>query len=266
MNSFLHNEVFLWFLPFLRATIIVITGIFVAKFFRKLVEKYSKQHTSPQQTMILKKIVYFATLLIFVISAVQQLGFTLGVVLGSAGILTAAVGFASQTTISNMISGIFLILEKSFSVGDKITVHGYTGVVDSIDLLSVKLVCIDNTLVRIPNEIILKTEIINLTKFDQRRLDVIINVSYDQNFESTRDKLIEMALNNNLSLKNPEPTVILTKFSESSVDLKLSIWVNKENYEALREAINVELKTLSDNKIIDMPFKQITVHMSQPSS
>ncbi len=263
MKTLLHNDLFLLFLPILKAAIIFIAGIFIAKFFRKLVENYSHHYSSPQQTMIVKKIVYFGILLIFLISAVQQLGFTLGVLLGSAGIITAAVGFASQTTISNMISGIFLILEKSFSVGDQIIVHGHTGTVDSIDLLSVKLISIDNTLVRIPNETILKTEIINLTKFSDRRLDIIINVAYDQDFESIREKLIAMALKNTLALKIPEPKVIVTKFGESGIDLKLSVWVNKNNYEALRESINEALKKMCDDKIIDMPFRQITVHMNK---
>ena len=100
--------------------------------------------------MLLQPGSFYLILCLFLVSALVELGFSLGVLVGTAGILTVAIGFASQTSMSNLISGLFLIGEQSFAVGDIIKIDQITGVVLSIDLLSTKLRTFDNTYVRLP--------------------------------------------------------------------------------------------------------------------
>jgi small-conductance mechanosensitive channel len=96
----------------------------------------------------------------------------LGILLGTAGILTVALAFASQTSMSNVISGLFLIADNPFQVGDILQVGTTVGVVLEIGLLSVNLRKFDNTFVRPPNELLIKQEFWNLTKYPIRRLDL----------------------------------------------------------------------------------------------
>jgi len=105
----------------------------------------------------------------------------MGLLLGAAGILTVAPGFASQTSASNLVSGLFMIAEHPFGVGDTIRLGSIAGEVPSIDLLSVNLRTPDNLYVRIPNETMIKSEITNLTRFPIRRLDLEIGVAYKEN-------------------------------------------------------------------------------------
>src|SRR5690606_3033117 len=128
------------------------------------------------------------------------LGFSLSVLLGAAGVLSVALGFASQTSASNLISGLFLIGEQPFQLGDTIKVGNTTGEVLSIDLLSVKLRTFDNLYVRIPNESLIKSEMTNLTRFPIRRFDLLIGVAYKENISQVRQIMQNVADNNPLCM------------------------------------------------------------------
>ena len=123
------------------------------------------------------------------VSALRELGFDLSVVLGAAGILSVAIGFASQTSTSNLISGLFLMLERPFSIGDVIKVDSTTGEVISIDLLSVKIRTFDNLFVRSPNESMIKTQVTTLTKFPIRRADLQVGIAFKEDIERVKEIL-----------------------------------------------------------------------------
>ena len=124
----------------------------------------------------------------FCVSALRELGFKLSVLLGAAGVLTVAVGFASQTSASNIISGLFLLGERPFSVGDVIRVGSTTGEVLSIDLLSAKLRTFENLFVRIPNETLIKSEVTNLSRLPVRRLDLKIGIAYKEEVGENKEQ------------------------------------------------------------------------------
>ena len=107
--------------------------------------------------ILLKRAIFYGIMILMSMSALRELGFDLSVILGAAGILSVAIGFASQTSASNLISGLFLMMERPFSIGDVIRVEQTTGEVISIDLLSVKIRTFDNLYVRVPNESMIKT-------------------------------------------------------------------------------------------------------------
>jgi small-conductance mechanosensitive channel len=146
---------------------------------------------------------------LFIASAMREMGFSLAVIMGAAGVLTVAIGFASQTTASNLISGLFLIGERSFEIGDIIKVGNTTGEVLSIDALSVKLRTFDNLFVRIPNETLIKSEVTTLSRFPIRRLDLQLGVAYKEDIEQVRKVLMAVADSNPLCLDEPSPAVHL---------------------------------------------------------
>jgi small-conductance mechanosensitive channel len=224
-----------------KSLILIIAGLLAARYTTKAAAKLGNRYTTTDQTALIQKAVYFLILSLFIIAALQQLGFRLSVLLGSAGILTAALAFASQTSISNIISGIFLIMEKSFKIGDRIIVGSTTGTVVSIDLLSVKILTSNNTLIRIPNETLIKSEITNVTKFDTRRLDLSFKVSAYEDLSLVKKLLIEIAKNNKLALKNPLPTLNILKIDSTGTMLQLSVWVKQNYYDELSDSLYEEI-------------------------
>ncbi len=145
----------------------------------------------------------------------------LSALLGTAGIATVAVGIASQNSIGNLISGIFLLTEHSFQVGDIIEVGTYIGTVTSVDLLSVKIKTFDGLHLRIPNETLIKSEIITITKNPIRRVPLSIGISYYDDIDTVKDVLFSVADKEPLALKDPAPFFMVSGYGESSINLFL---------------------------------------------
>lgn len=213
-----------------------------------------------QRTMILRRISFYGITGLFVASALMELGFDLGVLLGAAGILTVAIGFASQTSASNVISGLFLLGERPFSVGDVIRISGTTGEVLSVDLLSVKLRTFDNLFVRIPNETVIKSEVTNLRRFPIRRVDLQVGVAYKEDLETVRQILLDVADRNPLCLEEPAPVIIFQGYGDSAINHQFSVWGKTEHFLDLRNSIPLEIKEAFDEHDIEIPFPHRTLY------
>ncbi|MBN2534140.1 MAG: mechanosensitive ion channel family protein [Spirochaetales bacterium] len=243
-----------WLLTALHIILIVIIGLIVIKILSSVIIKIFKKKLTPQSSMIIRKTVLYSGLVFVVIYILNRLGIELTPLLGAAGIAGIAIGFASQTSISNLISGLFLISEKPFAVGDAINIGDITGIILSIDLLSVKIRTFDNRFVRIPNEKILNNELINITRFPIRRLDIDIAVAYKEDAKKVRELLLDIVKNNPFCLIEPEPIILFKNFGNSAMEFLLGIWFEKSNYLALKNSIMEEIKERFDREGIEFPF------------
>ena len=183
--------------------------------------------------------------------------------MGAAGIAGIAIGFAAQTSISNIISGLFLISEKTFEVGNLIQSGNTTGTVMSIDLLSIKIRTLDNKLVRIPNESIIKNELVNITKFPIRRVDLKISVAYKEKIEKVREILINIAKNNPHCLDNPEPLFLFKEFGDSGLEILFGVWISKTDYVELKNSIMIEIKNRFDEERVEIPFPHVSLYAGE---
>jgi small-conductance mechanosensitive channel len=213
-----------------------------------------------QTAMVVSRMVFYLVVFVAVSGALSVLGLQLGVLLGAAGVLTVALGFASQTSASNLISGLFLLAEQPFVVGDLIRVGEVTGEVLSVDLLSVKIRTFDNLYVRVPNEEVIKTHITNLTHFPIRRVDVHLSVAYKEDLERVRRLLIAVADREPLCLVEPGPLFLMQGFGESGIELQFSVWGRRESYIDLRNAIHQHIKEAFDREGVEIPFPHRTLY------
>jgi small-conductance mechanosensitive channel len=220
------------------------------------VGKLFTRHTS----LLIQRATYYLIFVLFVFSALLELGFNLNVLLGAASVLTVAIGFASQTSASNFISGIFLMAERSFVIGDVIKVGNTVGEVLSIDLLSVKVRTFDNLFVRLPNEALIKSEVTTLTKFPIRRLDMKIGVAYKENIQRVKDILEIVAFDNSLCLEEPKPIYIFQGFEDSSLSLQFSVWAKKENFLELKNSMYEQIKNAFDEENIEITFPHLSLY------
>lgn len=244
----------------IRAITLIIIGIIIAKLFSASFEKLANHKIDNHRIMLLKRGSYYLILVLFLISALRELGFNLSVLLGAAGVFSVAIGFASQTSASNLISGLFLVAERPFTVGDIIRVGSTTGEVLSIDLLSVKLRTFDNLFVRIPNESLIKSEVTTVTRFPIRRLDIMVGVAYKEDLKKVRATLDELANKNPLCLEEPKPIYIFQGFGESSLDIQYSVWAKREKFLELKNSIHEEIKNAFDEQGIEIPFPHRTIY------
>lgn len=248
----------LWHL--LRASLLIGGGLLIARIISHAVFRLANKHFTPHHSILVKRILYWVVLGLFLASALREMGFSLGVVLSAAGVLSIAIGFAAQTSISNLISGLFLVGEKPFQLGDVIKVGETVGEVLSIDLLSVKLRTFDNLFVRIPNESLIKSQVTNMTRFPIRRFDFQIGVAYRENIAKVRDILSQVADRNHLCLDEPAPLFMFNGFGDSSLNIQYSVWAKRESFRDLRNSFQEEVKEAFDAAGIEIPFPHVTLY------
>lgn len=242
------------------AVALLAIGFALAKLLGKGTERLLQDKVSRHHLILIKRLVFNAVLILFLISALKHMGFELGVLLGAAGILSVALGFASQTSAANLISGLFVIGERSFEVGDLIQVGTTIGEVLSIDLLSVKIRTFDNLFIRIPNETMIKSEVTNLTKFPIRRVDIMVGVAYRENLDRVIEVLKDIANKHILCLDEPEPVTIVTGFGDSSINFRFSFYVEKDHFLKVRNEIYLLIKERFDAENIEIPFPHRTLY------
>ena len=234
------------------AILILAIGIALSRRVEALTDRF-KQLDISQRSMF-AKFARYAVVTFAIASALAQLGFDLRVLLGAAGILTVAIGFAAQTSASNLISGIFLMVEKPFVIGDIVDVGGTRGEVMAIDLLSCKIRLFSNLMVRIPNETMVKSNITNLSYFPIRRFDIAVGVGYSSDLKRVRDVLFEAAHEHPLCLTEPEPIFTFQSFGDSSMNVLFQVWTLRENVLKVQTDLFIDIKERFDKAGIEIPF------------
>ncbi len=237
----------------IAALVILVLGIGLAWIVKR---RLKFKRLRPQHALLIQRGVTYLILILTLAAALRELGVDLGVLLGAAGIVTVAVGFAAQTSVSNLISGLFLMGERPFVVGDIVTVGSVTGEVLSIDLMSVKIRTFDNLQVRVPNESMLKSNVTTVTRFPIRRVDMTMGVAYRSDLEQVRDLLMDLADRNPLCLTEPEPLFIFTGYGDNALEFQFSVWAASENFLTVRNDLYFEIKGAFDEAGIEIPFPQ----------
>jgi len=239
---------------FVRVLLILGAGYPLIRMAESVARRLGVKKLSPQSLMLLTKGVRYGLGAVLLVSLLHEMGFNLAALIGAAGIAGVALGFAAQTSLSNLISGLFLIAEKPFQIGDAVQIGDTTGLVHSIDLLSVKLRTFDNRFIRIPNETLIKNQFTNITRFPIRRFDIDIGVALKENTDRVIRVLEAVADQNPYCLDEPAPLVLFKGFGASSLDFMLGVWFEKSDLLKLRTSIMADIKRRFDEEGIEIPF------------
>ncbi|WP_180050202.1 MULTISPECIES: mechanosensitive ion channel family protein [unclassified Acinetobacter] len=246
----------------LVAVLLAVIGFLIARFISNTFIRTVGMRFNAHQQLVWRRGIFYFIFLIFVMASLKEAGFKLSVFLGAAGILTVALGFASQTSASNLISGMFLIGEGSFEVGDTIQltlIRGHTieGEVISIDLLSVKLLTQDNVYVRLPNEQLIRAPVHNLSKFPIRRIPITLAINFHEDIIKVREVLLDAVSKYPLVLADPKPAVTVTAFRESSIELLFAIWCQRENFLKVRDEMQERIRNAFVENKIEIPVPKM---------
>jgi small-conductance mechanosensitive channel len=247
------------------AAIILAIGLGIIYSISFLVKRFLPRNWSRQRKMIVNRFVQYTGYIVLFFVMIKELNLTdsLTAIFGAAGVIGIIIGFASQTSIGNIISGFFLVSEKSFELGDVIKIGDKSGVVYSIDLLSIKIKTFDNQLIRVPNQTVISSEVINVTRFPIRRLDFQVSVAYKEDLEKVKNLLEKIARQNPLSLDEPEPLIVFTGFGSSSIDILLGIWFEKTNYIKVKNSVFMDIKKTFDEEGIEIPFPHVSLYAGE---
>lgn len=241
----------------IRVVLILLIGIPLVRLIRNLVRKLIKDRLSLQSEQLVVRAVYYVSIMILMISVLNEFGFKLSALLGAAGVFGIAIGFASQTSVSNIISGIFLISEKPFMIGDSVQIGNTIGSIEAIDLLSIKLKTFDGRYVRVPNETMIKTEVINITRYPIRRANISVSVSYKEDISNVLAILSDIAANEPMALADPKPLLQVDSFADSGININYGVWTNKDNVIDLRNSLMIKIKERFESDNIEIPYPHV---------
>lgn len=248
------------FMRLLRVTLFTVLGLVLMYVISFAAGRMFASRQSPHFSQLMRKFIFYVGSAVILISVLIELGFDLTGLLATAGVATLAIGFAAQTSLSNLISGLFLIGEKPFKIGDLVRVNETTGFVESIDLLSIKIRTFENLFVRIPNESMIKNPVTNLTRYPIRRMDMNIGVAYKEDVGKVFGILQELARENPYALDDPEPLILFNTFGESALEFRYGLWFERSNFLKLRNSIMREIKERFDAEGIEIPFPHVTLY------
>ena len=246
----------------LVAIILCFIGFLIARLVSNTFIGTIGSRLNAHQRLLWRRGIFYFIFLLFIMTSLREAGFKLSVFLGAAGILTVALGFASQTSATNLISGLFLIGEGSFEVGDTIQItliRGQTieGQVISIDLLSVKLLTLDNVYIRLPNEQLIRTPVMNLSKYPIRRIPITLAINFHEDIIKVRQVLLDVAAKYPLVMDDPKATVTVTAFRESSIELLFSVWCRQENALKVRDEMQERVRNGFVENQIEVPVPKM---------
>lgn len=211
----------------------------------------------------IKNIIYYVILAAVIVMALGQLGVqttSLIAVMGAAGL---AIGLALKDSLSNLASGVMLVLTRPFKRGDFVDVAGTSGKVTEIKLFSTVLQSPDNKQLIIPNGQITADVIINYTTEAMRRIDLVIGVSYDDDIRQAKKILIETITAHELVLQEPKPVVMLKDLGASSVDFVVRPWVKTDDYWTVYGDLMEQIKINIEAGGCNFPYPQTDVHLHQ---
>ena len=250
---------------FIRIVFILIIGLSSIQMIAFMLRRSLRKQLSRQRMMLITRTVTYTGYTGLVLIVTRELNYDLTALFGAVGVMGIVIGVASQTSIGNIISGLFLVGEKSFEIGDVVRIGDKSGTVYSIDLLSIKIKTFDNLLIRIPNQTVISSELTNVTRFPIRRLDFQIGVAYKEDLRKVKSILESVAKNNPLCLEEPEPYILFQSFGDSSINITFGIWFEKTNYTAVKNSVFIEIKEAFDREGIEIPFPHVSIYAGEAS-
>ncbi|MEW5735848.1 MAG: mechanosensitive ion channel family protein [Thermodesulfobacteriota bacterium] len=207
----------------------------------------------------------FAGVLVFgtaVVIALDLVGINVMPFIAGASVLGAAVGFAAKDTLSNVIAGVVLLMDRPFQTGDRIEIwnapknYSSWGDVVRIGLRATKIRTTDHLIVVIPNNQIMSRDIVNYSaESSPTRVRISVGVAYDTDMERAKKGILEAAAGADWICREPEPKVVLTDFGDCSITLQARVWIKdprrrRETTSYLTDSI----KKIFDREGIEIPF------------
>jgi small-conductance mechanosensitive channel len=185
-----------------------------------------------------------------------------------ASALSVGIGFGLQSIVNNFVSGIILLAERPFKVGDRIEVGPNTGIVQRVSVRATQIQTFDNVTVIVPNADLISGQVVNWMHGDfSARLKIPVGVSYESDPEQVRRVLLEIAMDNPRVLKIPEPFVSFTDFGADALQFTLFCHVGNINADAgAASDMRFEIAKRFREEKIEMPFGQRDIHLRDLAS
>ncbi|MCL5429072.1 MAG: mechanosensitive ion channel [Chloroflexi bacterium] len=249
----------------LLALLAFIAGLYFARLAKALVQRGLRfRRADPELSLLLGRIVQWGIIIFALLFATQQIGVDVTAFLTGLGILGFTLGFALQDISKNFVSGILMLLQKPFSLGDTIEVSGFNGKVLDITLRDTVLLTGEGLRVRIPNGDIFTKPIVNFSRLRRRRIEITLGVDYDSDLDEVRQVALETIKNIPGVLSDPAVDIVFESFAEHAIRSQISYWYDesKTSHPRALDAGISGLKSAFDRAGIEVPvpYRELRLH------
>lgn len=256
-----------WGLKVIGAIAVLIIGRMVARRIRRGISGLlERRGADPALKPFLSGIGYWMTMVLVVVAVLGLFGIPTAsfvAVLGAAGL---AVGLALQGTLSNFAAGVMLLVFRPFRIDDLVEIAGAEGVVREIGIFSTTIDSTDNVEIIIPNTEVFGKLIKNYTGNQNRRIDLVIGVGYDDDLQVARKAIMDAVESSEGVLTDPAPTVEVAELGDSSVNFVVRPWCDSNDYWAVCWEVTRNVKLALDAAGCSIPYPQRDVHLYKPES
>jgi small-conductance mechanosensitive channel len=228
---------------------------------RSIEKKNGDKHAVITSKKISAYVIYSLTLVVIM----GIFGLPLSALASAVGLIGLGVSFALKDMIANFISGLMILINRPFKIGDQITVEGESGTVRDIQIRATSVKTYDGRKVIVPNSTLYNDTVINNTAYDERRFEVVVGIGYDEDIQKAKDLAMESLKEAEGVDPEPEPQVFVNELGGSSVDLKLRGWTKPSKANMVKSASEVTqiVKEKYDEAGIDIPYPIRTVYMNE---
>ncbi len=222
------------------------------------------QTLSPSARVLLGKFIKVALIVIAILAALESIGIDLTALAVFGGAIGLGIGFGLQKVISNLISGVILLMDKSVKPGDVIAINDTFGWINRLSARYVSVITRDGIEHLIPNEDLISQRVENWSYSDSLiRMRLPIGISYNSDVPLAMSLAVESAYKVERALKHPAPVCRLMNFGPDSVELELRIWINdpKLGVANVRSDVLLNIWALYHENGIEFPFAQRDLHI-----
>lgn len=257
LNTTIYGEVtvgnILLFTAIMVLTVVIARLISVA-LKRALIDKVKKN-----QLEIILKTVYYGIIFLVFLGLTPIIGVNLSGLLLAGGIAGIIVGFALQNIVANLISGIFIAIERPARIGEAITVGDVTGVIEDINIFSTIVRTFDGVFVRIPNASVFTSNIRNYSVYVARRFEYLIGIRYSDDAQKAIDIIKKVIDDHPLALKKPEPQVFVDSLGDNAANIVVRVWAPAQEWYSVKMELLWSIKKELEKNGIQIPFPQRVV-------
>jgi small conductance mechanosensitive channel len=245
--------------------IILIVGkiliLLLRRAFRSLFSRSKKINDLMAQFLL--KIVSVIGWLVVVLIILDRMGVNLAPIIAGLGVTGFILGFAFQESIGNLLSGVMIVLNAPFRIGDYVEAGSLAGTVKDMDMMCVTLATPDNKRVILANKLVWGKPIVNYSYTETRRVEMGVSIAYDSDVNKAKEIIWEILNAYPEILPEPAPVVAVNKLNDSSVDLVVRPWTKPADYWSVYFRFQQEVLEKFRSQGIEIPFPQVDLHLPE---
>ncbi|AWW72978.1 mechanosensitive ion channel protein [Erythrobacter sp. KY5] len=256
------EQIFVWLrlnlMEIIGAIAVLVIGLVIAGLISRFVSNAltRSDKLDPSVASLLASLIKYALWVVLGVTVLTQFGVETTSIIAALGGMALAVGLALQGTLSNVASGVMILVQKPFRVGEAITVGPITGVVQQIGLFTTELKQFDGLFVMMPNNELWNKAIVNFSRHPVRRFELVVGIGYGDSMEQARQTLLDLADADERVLDDPAPQAFVNSLDDSSVGIGLRVWCSTADYVGLSWDLTEAAKTKFDEVGLTIPFPQ----------